>query len=105
MNGSRGSDKESPLEMIVTHNVKNSNSSLPLQTCKGCAIASSTKSADFKPVLSLWALILFGIAFVGPTAPYTFFGIGAARSHGHFATVYLIALIAVSFTAISYGKM
>lgn len=58
-----------------------------------------------KPVLSLWALVLFGLAFVGPTAPYTFFGVGAVQSHGHFAMVYLIAMIAVSFTAASYGKM
>jgi amino acid transporter len=56
-------------------------------------------------VLSLGALVLFGIAFVGPTAPYTFFGVGAVQSHGHFAMVYLIALVAVSFTALSYGKM
>lgn len=58
-----------------------------------------------KPVLSLWALVLFGLAFVGPTAPYTFFGVGAVESHGHFAMVYLVATIAVSFTAMSYGKM
>jgi putrescine importer len=57
------------------------------------------------PVLSLSALVLFGLAFVGPTAPYTFFGVGAVQSHGHFAMVYLIAMIAVSFTAASYGKM
>ena len=56
-------------------------------------------------MLSLWALVLFGLAFVGPTAPYTFFGVGAMQSRGHFALVYLIALIAVSFTAASYGKM
>jgi putrescine importer len=55
--------------------------------------------------LSLWALVLFGLAFVGPTAPYTFFGVGALQSQGHFAMVYLIAMIAVSFTAASYGKM
>ena len=61
--------------------------------------------SGLKPVLSLWALVLFGLAFVGPTAPYTFFGVGAAQSHGHFAMVYLIAMIAVSFTAASYGKM
>jgi putrescine importer len=58
-----------------------------------------------KPVLSLWALVLFGLAFVGPTAPYTFFGVGAVQSRGHFALVYLIAMLAVSFTAASYGKM
>ena len=27
------------------------------------------------------------------------------QSHGHFAMVYLVAMIAVSFTAASYGKM
>lgn len=58
-----------------------------------------------RPVLSLGALVLFGLAFVGPTAPYTFFGVGAEQSHGHFALVYLIAMIAVSFTAVSYGQM
>lgn len=42
---------------------------------------------------------------MGPTAPYTFFGVGAAQSRGHFALVYLIAMVAVSFTALSYGKM
>ena len=55
--------------------------------------------------MSLSALVLFGLAFVGPTAPYTFFGVGAVQSHGHFAMVYLIAMVAVSFTAVSYGKM
>jgi putrescine importer len=65
----------------------------------------SDSETRFKPVLSLWALVLFGLAFVGVTAPYTFFGVGAVQSGGHFATVYLIALIAVSFTAASYGSM
>ena len=59
----------------------------------------------FRPVLSLWALVLFGLAFVGPTAPYTFFGVGAVKSHGHFALVYVIAMLAISFTAVSYGRM
>ncbi|HET9321675.1 MAG TPA: APC family permease [Bryobacteraceae bacterium] len=59
----------------------------------------------FRPVLSLWALVLFGLAFVGPTAPYAFFGVGSVKSHGHFALVYLIAMFAISFTAVSYGRM
>jgi len=67
-------------------------------------VTASAKSG-FRPVLSLWALVLFGLAFVGVTAPYTFFGVGAVQSGGHFSTVYLIALIAVSFTAASYGSM
>jgi putrescine importer len=59
----------------------------------------------FQAVLPLWKLVLFGVAFVGPTAPFTFFGIGSVKSHGHLALVYLIALIAMSFTAASFGKM
>jgi len=71
---------------------------------KAQAAAAST-GGGFRPVLSLWALVLFGLAFVGPTAPYTFFGVGAVKSQGHFALVYLIAMIAISFTAVSYGRM
>ena len=59
----------------------------------------------FKPVLSLWALVAFGLMFIGPTAPYVFFGIGSVTLRGHFALVYLIAVMAVSFTAVSYGRM
>ncbi|HXK62348.1 MAG TPA: amino acid permease, partial [Acidobacteriota bacterium] len=59
----------------------------------------------FKSVLSLWDLILFGIAFIGPTAPYAMFGIGTTKSLGHLPLVYLIAMVAMSFTAISYGRM
>jgi amino acid transporter len=69
------------------------------------AAGAANASQGFKPVLSLWALVLFGLAFVGPTAPFTFFGVGSVKSHGHFALVYLIAMLAVSFTAVSYGRM
>jgi putrescine importer len=56
-------------------------------------------------VLGLWALTMFGIAFVGPTAPFTMHGLGSLKSQGHFALVYLVAMIAMSFTALSYGRM
>jgi putrescine importer len=68
-------------------------------------VSEAAGAPGFKPVLSVWALVLFGLAFVGPTAPYTFFGVGSVKSHGHFALVYLIAMLAVSFTAVSYGRM
>ena len=60
---------------------------------------------SFKRVLSLWDLVLFGIAFVSPTAPYALFGIVAAKSNGHVPLVYLVAMVAMSFTAVSYGRM
>jgi len=67
--------------------------------------ATRTDRPGFKRVLSLWDLVLFGLAFVGPTAPYSMFGIGTVKSLGHLPLVYGIALVAMSLTAISYGRM
>jgi amino acid transporter len=61
--------------------------------------------AGFKRVLSLWDLVLFGLAFVGPTAPYSMFGIATVKSQGHLPLVYLLAMVVMSLTAISYGRM
>ena len=69
------------------------------------SVSETAAQGSFRPVLSLWALVLFGLAFVGPTAPYTFFGVGSVKSQGHFTLVYLIAMFAISFTAVSYGRM
>ncbi len=68
-------------------------------------VTEKTHTAGFKRVLSLWDLVLFGLAFVGPTAPYSMFGIGTVKSLGHLPLVYGIALVAMSLTAISYGRM
>jgi amino acid transporter len=62
-------------------------------------------SGSFKRVLTLWDLVLFGLAFVGPTAPYSMFGIATVKSQGHLPLVYLIAMLAMSLTAVSYGRM
>jgi len=56
-------------------------------------------------VLSLWDLVLFGLAFVGPTAPYSMYGIATVRSEGHLPLVYVLAMMAMSATAVSYGRM
>ncbi len=87
-------------EQILTRKTTEVNVSTPSPSS-----GQHPDSQKLRPVLSLGALVLFGLAFVGPTAPYTFFGVGAVESRGHFALVYLIAMIAVSFTALSYGKM
>lgn len=71
----------------------------------GTTSNSTGDSGNFKRVLSLWDLILFGIAFMGPTAPYAMFGIATVQSEGHLPLVYTIAMVAMSFTAISYGRM
>jgi putrescine importer len=65
----------------------------------------SSAGTGFKRVLSLWDLVLFGLAFVGPTAPYSMFGIATVKSQGHLPLVYLLAMVVMSLTAISYGRM
>ncbi|MEW5977086.1 MAG: APC family permease [Acidobacteriota bacterium] len=71
------------------------------------AVSESSQPTEgkFKRVLSLWDLVIFGVAFVTPTAPYAMFGVATVKSNGHLPLVYLIAMAAMSLTAVSYGKM
>ena len=55
--------------------------------------------------LGLWDLILYGVIVIQPTAPMSVFGVLSNRGHGHVVTTVLIALVAMLFTAISYGRM
>ena len=55
--------------------------------------------------LTLWDLILYGIVVIQPTAPMSIFGVLDKRGHGHVVTTILIAMAAMLFTAISYGRM
>jgi putrescine importer len=61
--------------------------------------------ARLKRVLSLWNLIIIGIVIVQPIAPMGIFGVISNEAGGHVVTTILIAMIAMLFTAISYGKM
>lgn len=71
--------------------------------------SSSTSSAARGPKLrrslTLWDLILYGIVVIQPTAPMSVFGVLDKRGHGHVVTTILIAMAAMLFTAISYGRM
>jgi amino acid transporter len=59
----------------------------------------------FKRVLSRRDLILYGLVILTPTAPYPVYGIVQRDSQGHAALCYLVAMVAMLFTAASYGKM
>lgn len=50
-------------------------------------------------------LMLYGIVLIQPTAPMPVFGVLYEKSHGHVTVTILLALIAMLFTAISYGRM
>jgi putrescine importer len=59
----------------------------------------------FRRVLRLQDLILYGIIIIQPTAPMPVFGVVSQVARGHVVTVILIAMVAMLFTAISYGRM
>ncbi|MEV0035384.1 APC family permease [Streptomyces sp. NPDC050804] len=50
-------------------------------------------------------LVVYGLLFIAPMAPVGVFGILDARSHGAVALVYVVATVAMAFTAFSYAEM
>lgn len=60
---------------------------------------------QLRRVLGLWDLVLYGIVVIQPTAPMPVYGVVSERARGHVVTAVLIAMVAMLFTAISYGRM
>jgi amino acid transporter len=55
--------------------------------------------------LSLRDLVVYGLLFIGPLAPVGVFGVLDARTDGAVALVYVVATVAMAFTAWSYAEM
>ena len=55
--------------------------------------------------LTLGDLILYGVIVIQPVAPMSVFGVLSERGRGHVVTALLIAMVAMLFTGISYGRM
>jgi amino acid transporter len=55
--------------------------------------------------LTLWDLIMYGIIVIQPTAPMPAYGVFSNAGQGHVVTSILIAMVAMVFTAMSYGRM
>jgi len=55
--------------------------------------------------LKLSDLILYGVIVIQPVAPMSVFGVLSERGRGHVVTALLIAMVAMLFTGISYGRM
>jgi amino acid transporter len=66
---------------------------------------SVEKGPNLRRTLGLWDLILYGMIVIQPTAPMPVYGVMSQRAHGHAVTTVLIAMVAMLFTAISYGRM
>ncbi|WP_297511391.1 APC family permease [uncultured Caulobacter sp.] len=60
---------------------------------------------ELKRSLSLADLVVYGLIFIGPTAPFTVYGFVYNASHGMPPLVYAVGLVAMTFTALSYLTM
>ncbi len=72
----------------------------------GGGISSNSGAAPrLHRTLTLWNLIIIGMVIIQPTAPMGIYGVISNKARGHVVTTILIAMVAMIFTAISYGRM
>jgi putrescine importer len=67
--------------------------------------AGSKAPPRLRRTLTLRDLLLYGIVAIQPVAPMSVFGVLSERGRGHVVTAILIAMVAMLFTGISYGRM
>ena len=63
------------------------------------------RGARLKRSLGLWAIVGLGLGYMTPTVVFDTFGMVARDTNNVVPLAYLVALIVMIFTAISYGKM
>jgi len=69
------------------------------------SVPSSPQSLGLKRTLGFRDLILYGIILIQPTAPMPSFGVIYQEARGHVITAVLLAMVAMLFTSVSYGRM
>ncbi|MED3563132.1 APC family permease, partial [Bacillus xiapuensis] len=62
-------------------------------------------TVHLKRSLKLWQIVVMGLSYMAPMAVFDTFGIVSGETKGHVPTAYIIALLGMLFTAISYGKL
>ena len=66
---------------------------------------TGTLAPSLKRVLGLWDLIYYGIILISPIAAVPMFGEAQVLSKGHAVTTLLAAMVAMTATAVSFGRM
>ena len=66
---------------------------------------SQSETVGLKRTLRFRDLVLYGIILIQPTAPMPVFGVLYTESRGHVVAVILLAMVAMLFTSVSYGRM
>src|SRR2546422_8646012 len=69
------------------------------------AISEDQPQPQLRRILGLGDLVFYGIVLIQPVAATGPFGLANQMSHGHVVTTILIAMVAMMFTALSYGRM
>lgn len=75
------------------------------QSVTTSAGSSPQGKAHLSRSLGLWAIVGLGLGYMTPTVVFDTFGIVSDETNGVVPTAYILALIAMMFTAISYGRM
>lgn len=60
---------------------------------------------ELKRALTIWDLIIYGLIFMVPIAPFGIYGYVATTSKGMPTLVYAIGMVGMIFTAFSYARM
>lgn len=60
---------------------------------------------ELKRSLTFWDLLIYGLVFMVPIAPFGIYGYVAEGSNGMVALAYLIGMVGMIFTALSYARM
>ena len=68
-------------------------------------ISGTPSVAKLQKTLGLWHIIIIGLAYIQPMTLFDTFGLVSEESHGHVPTSYIVALVAILLTSISYGHM
>ncbi|AOP50004.1 APC family permease [Streptomyces lydicus] len=67
--------------------------------------AEEAGAGSLRRTLTFRDLLVYGLLFIAPMAPVGIFGTLQAKSHGAVALVYVVATVAMAFTAYSYAQM
>ena len=69
------------------------------------ATSETGQSSHLVRTLGLWAIVGLGLGYMTPTVVFDTFGIVSEETGGVVPTSYILALVVMLFTAISYGRM
>src|SRR6202020_3531395 len=76
-----------------------------IQTTQVPSVVDVANKPHLKRVLNLWDLIYYGVILTSPIAAVPLFGEAQVLSRGHTTLTMLLAMVAVSVTAVSFGRM